>query len=1189
MDEAQHDDSTTGPQASPDRAAGGPGGDEALLAAHDPNELCHDVMLAMDAGAFVVDTSLRVLAANPMLQRWCEQWGWDADSVGKDLSVAFPSLPEGVREELETVVRTGRPMTTERTITLAGTALTFEASKTPILRDDRIVGAVMIISDITARRRAEQALAYRLDLDTLIMKISSDFIALPLDGIDDGIVSALHTIGEFVEVDRSNVFVFSRGGTRLSLAMGWCADGVVPIADGVQDRPTDNMPWWMNMLRRDQVIHVPRVDALPPEAQSARAALEVRGIKSVLAVPMFHGEEILGFLGLDMVRQEKTWTQGEISLLRVVADIFASALHRKRTEAALRDSEARYRLLAENAVDVTWMTDIDRRFTYMSPSIEGLLGYTADEMMSMGAPDILTPESLARTQQRAAEWLASPNDEMPLETGEYEHVRKDGALLWCEVRAALLRDSDGKAVGFQGVTRDISERRAAAEEKDRVLARLKEFESIVNRSPAVVFRWRAAPEESWPVEFVSDNVSQFGYTPEDFTSGRVTWTGATHPDDVSRLDGEVAGYVERGIDTFSQEYRLIDKAGEVRWVEDRNLVIRNAEGAITHIQGIVLDVTDRHMAQINLRKSEEQMRAIFSSLHETAIAVYDRDGMILDVWICEGLAETLQVTPEQLIGRSLHDIYPPEIADKRISRIREVLDTGQSARDEYDSPLPDGTFRAETTMSPLRNADGEAYAVVAFIRDVTERRRAEEALAQSEQRFRHIAESMSDWIWEVDANGVYTYVSEKVAGVLGYTSDEIIGKTPFEFMPPDEAQRIGGAFAEIVANAAPIRDMENWNLTKNGRRVCLLTNGIPIIGPGGELAGYRGVDRDITERKDAEEALRASENRYRKLFEQSNDAIIIARTDGHILDANARACEMYGYSSEQLTHLSSMDLHPPAERARYEQLFKAAWVEGAARFEGRCMRSDGTVFDVEISARIVDRDGGVMQGIARDITERKRAERALQDAYKKLLNAREAERRRLARELHDTVSQDLVAMQVAIQNAAAAGQDVLARDQMHALLNATSKCTHLVRDVRNICQGLYPATLETLGLAAALRQLGQYCGEQVEFNMTFSPGLDKQRFGDVREIALYRIAQQAVNNALQHAGAKSITPGLWGDATEIMLEIIDDGCGFDPGQRAGYGLGLTTMNDRAKAAGGELSITSEPGQTCVEVRVPLGD
>ena len=151
-----------------------------------------------------------------------------------------------------------------------------------------------------------------------------------------------------------------------------------------------------------------------------------------------------------------------------------------------------------------------------------------------------------------------------------------------------------------------------------------------------------------------------------------------------------------------------------------------------------------------------------------------------------------------------------------------------------------------------------------------------DSLSKSEARFRDIAESMSDCIWEVDKNGVYTYCSEKVKDLLGYSAKEVVGKTPFDFMHPDDKERIGAIFSKIVKEKRPIRNRENWNLTKDGQMVCLLTNGIPILDEKGGLTGYRGVDSDITERKQAEEELSETNHQLEYAIEQANEMALMA-------------------------------------------------------------------------------------------------------------------------------------------------------------------------------------------------------------------------------------------------------------------------------------------------------------------------
>ncbi len=161
--------------------------------------------------------------------------------------------------------------------------------------------------------------------------------------------------------------------------------------------------------------------------------------------------------------------------------------------------------------------------------------------------------------------------------------------------------------------------------------------------------------------------------------------------------------------------------------------------------------------------------------------------------------------------------------------------------------------------------------LLVFMQDISERKWMQDALRESEARFRDIAESMSDWIWEVNRNGVYVYCSVKAEHILGYSRVEVIGKTPFDFMPPDERERIRSAISDIVKEKRAIRNLENWNLTKDGRLVCLLTNGAPILDENEKLIGYRGVYSDITERKQAERELAETNRQLEKAIEKTNE------------------------------------------------------------------------------------------------------------------------------------------------------------------------------------------------------------------------------------------------------------------------------------------------------------------------------
>ncbi len=220
-------------------------------------------------------------------------------------------------------------------------------------------------------------------------------------------------------------------------------------------------------------------------------------------------------------------------------------------------------------------------------------------------------------------------------------------------------------------------------------------------------------------------------------------------------------------------------------------------------------------------------------------------------------------TSEEAIGRHAAGLIVPESVKEIVDEIWQgLLDQKGGNRSTNENNTKDNkSIMCDWYNTPLIDNNGKTIGVASLVLDITERKRAEEALAESEKRFKNIAESMADWIWEVDSKGVYTYVSSNVESILGYRADEVLGKTPFDLMTPKEAERVGQLFQLIGANNEPIHDLENWNLTKDGRSVCLLTNGVPLFDNQGNLIGYRGVDKDITETK----RLQALESRAERL------------------------------------------------------------------------------------------------------------------------------------------------------------------------------------------------------------------------------------------------------------------------------------------------------------------------------------
>ena len=213
--------------------------------------------------------------------------------------------------------------------------------------------------------------------------------------------------------------------------------------------------------------------------------------------------------------------------------------------------------------------------------------------------------------------------------------------------------------------------------------------------------------------------------------------------------------------------------------------------------------------------------------------------------------------PQEAVGKTDFDFFPQEDAQRFYDEEQSIMESGQPviAREWWVPGKAGERIWLSEHKIPVTDETGQVVGLMGLSRDITERVRAQEALRESEKRFKDIAQSSADWVWEVNNEGRYTFASGKVNQILGYEPEELIGKTPFELMHEDEAKRVGEVFEKIVSRKKPIVDLENWNLTKDGERVCLLTNGVPILDEEGDLQGYRGVDKDITERVRAEEEL----------------------------------------------------------------------------------------------------------------------------------------------------------------------------------------------------------------------------------------------------------------------------------------------------------------------------------------------
>ncbi len=383
-------------------------------------------------------------------------------------------------------------------------------------------------------------------------------------------------------------------------------------------------------------------------------------------------------------------------------------------------------------------------------------------------------------------------------------------------------------------------------------------------------------------------------------------------------------------------------------------------------------------AQEAIARSEALLEAIVEG---TTDAVYAKDAEGRYLLFNAAAAQATGKAPPDVMGKDDTFLFPPNEAKRVMEGDRAVMESAKAQTYEEVVTTASGeTTTYLSTKGPLFDAEGRLVGLFGIARNITDRKRMEDALRKSEQRFRSLVETTSDLVWETDKDGFYTYVSPKVRDLLGYAPEEVIGKKAFDFMPMNEAQRASALLLEIVEPRRPFAGFRNIHLHKNGAEIVIETSGVPVMDARGNFLGYRGIDRDVTERVRAEEELAATRNYLRTVFNNVYEAIFIHDLNGKVLDVNDKMLQMYGVSREEAVGAYIIpDFSGRDYPKDYLDVWKKTLYGENQFFEWRAKRpKDCSEFDVEVFITKLALPGGdFILGAVRDITEQKRAQEAL--------------------------------------------------------------------------------------------------------------------------------------------------------------------------------------------------------------------
>ncbi len=386
----------------------------------------------------------------------------------------------------------------------------------------------------------------------------------------------------------------------------------------------------------------------------------------------------------------------------------------------------------------------------------------------------------------------------------------------------------------------------------KALDALTGLQLIINQSPAVVFLVR--DEEGWPVEYITDNIRQFGYEPSDFYSHMLKFTDIIHPEDLGNVITETRLKCQNSVTEFVQEYRIVSKLGEYRWINVRTWIKRNRENQITHFQGIILDITERRVMEDILKESDEKWRDL-SENSPAHVLLLDREHKI--IYINRTVPD---LSKEEVIGTSIYDYTPQEFHKVSRDIYNSVWETGESRSFHTYYKTKEGDIRYfDVWIGPVTKS-GKVVALVSHGMDVTKRKKAEQEIKESEEKFRALFENTNDAIFILDKNSQFIEVNQTACERLGYSREELLKLAPESIIPPGYKIDIQGNIKTLEEKGELMIEAEIMTKDRNIFPVEISSR---IFNFGGKNR-IISVARDITERKVVEQELKKSEHNFKE-------------------------------------------------------------------------------------------------------------------------------------------------------------------------------------------------------------------------------------------------------------------------------------------------------------------------------------
>ena len=851
---------------------------------------------------------------------------------------------------------------------------------------------------------------------------------------------------------------------------------------------------------------------------------------------------------------------------------------RKRAEKELKQSKE-FLSNAINAIDDPFFAkDEEHRWTVLNDAACKVMGRTREELIGKSDYDLFAKEQADVFWER---------DNLVLKNGvtdvNEEEITWHGKLHTISTKKSVFTDSITGKKFIVGTIRDITERKKTEEALRESEQR---YRAIFEQAADSIVLIDVETGEL--VEFNDRTHKNLGYTREEFRNLKI-------PDfEVIESAEETRKHLEKitrtGADTFETKHRT--KEGEIRDIQisSRAISIRDKD----FVQSIWHDITERKKAEEALTESEEKFRNL--SEQSPNMIFINRQGRVVYA----------NKKCEEVMGYKREEFYHPDFDFMTLiaPEFRQLIKTNLSSHMkgeevkpyEYGLITKDGEKLDAIITTKLMKYDGE-NSILGTITDITERKQTEEKLRVREQTLRAFLNAPTESAILVDTEGTILDINRIAAQRLGKSAEELIGMGIYDYLPTDIAEYRKARGAEVIRSGKPLRFQDE-------RADRYYDNNIyPVFDDEGKVSAIGVFSGDITERKRAQEALKESEEKYRAIVERAPDSIVTVDLKGIVTSCNTALLEQTGYSEQDFVgrHFTKNPTMRIKDIPKYLKIFRSL-VTGKVPepLELVGIYKDGSEHLGEVHISIIRKRGKIIgfQAMTRDITERKQAEEKLREYQEQLKSlaseltlAEERERRRIATELHDEISQSLFISKMKLEALDKSASDKKYDDTIDEINNSLGR---IIAAMRSLTFDLSSPILYEFGFEQAV---AEWLNEQVEKKHGIATeleddGLPKQLDDDIRVI-LFRNVRELLINVVKHARAKKVKVSIQKVDNRIRVSVEDDGVGFESARAESLitkkeAFGLFSIRERLESLGGNLEIKSSPGCGCrITITSPL--